>query len=135
MEQIREEGHRVENHGYQHLDGWKISKKTFWENERSGRKIAGSNLFRPPYGHISLSAYRSRPKDVRIVLWDLMTHDFDARMDRKMRDQLINKKLRPGAIIVMHDHPDRIEATLEDLNTIAQWSSARSIPVREIPLK
>ena len=48
-----EEGHRVGNHTFNHLDGWKTDDRTYLADVREAARIIDSTLFRPPYGRIT----------------------------------------------------------------------------------
>src|SRR5690349_21240537 len=50
---ILDEGHKVGNHTFNHLNGWKTNNKTYIENVFEAAKYIDSYLFRPPYGRIT----------------------------------------------------------------------------------
>ena len=47
------EGHRVGNHTYSHLNGWKTNDKKYIDDVLKAREYINSDLFRPPYGKIT----------------------------------------------------------------------------------
>src|SRR4030081_3234365 len=47
------EGHRVGNHTYNHVNGWKTSDEGYLSDIRLAAKYIDSDLFRPPYGRIT----------------------------------------------------------------------------------
>jgi peptidoglycan/xylan/chitin deacetylase (PgdA/CDA1 family) len=57
LKKIREKGHAIGNHGYKHINGWRTIDKTYIENVEKGKSILQSNLFRPPYGKITISQF------------------------------------------------------------------------------
>lgn len=95
-------GHQVANHGYQHLDGWKISKREYLENRRRGevslKNVVGSDKFqfRPPYGHFK--------SDQPTVLWSLMSGDFDPKLSKEKCLSILIAEVRKGDIVVFHDN-------------------------------
>jgi peptidoglycan/xylan/chitin deacetylase (PgdA/CDA1 family) len=100
---IRSKGHTVGNHGFDHLNGWRTSKKHYTENARKSSAFTTGKLFRPPYGIMRLSQYRELKKEFRIVLWDVMPYDFDKRIKAGKFLDILKKKIRPGSVIVLHD--------------------------------
>lgn len=102
LERIKAEGHYVANHGYDHLDGWKVDEETFIENVEKGAEISGSDLFRPPYGRIwpGLMQLLSGHK---LIMWDVLSGDFDPNRSPQETVQAVLKNVGPGSIIVMHD--------------------------------
>jgi len=64
---------------------------------------------------MSLTQYRTLAAKYRIVLWDLMSYDFDMRStsDRVLWSLLT--KIRDGSLIVLHDKIDsHVQVILED---------------------
>lgn len=105
VSEIKRRGHIVGNHGYNHLNGWRTSVKEYCENTESASKYTSDSIFRPPYGRIRINQYRRLKKSFRIVFWDIMSYDYDIRFGAKRSLGLLNKKLRSGSIIVLHDTP------------------------------
>jgi peptidoglycan/xylan/chitin deacetylase (PgdA/CDA1 family) len=66
-----------------------------------------SNLFRPPYGKItSTQAHAVRSTLAgkgRLVMWDVLSADFDTRLSGEDCFLICKERLRPGSIIVLHD--------------------------------
>jgi peptidoglycan/xylan/chitin deacetylase (PgdA/CDA1 family) len=102
---IKGRGHLVGNHSYSHLNGWETPPKTYYEDIYRASQFTSENLFRPPYGRLSISQYKLLSKSFRIVFWDIMSYDYDRNFgaDRSLR--LLNRNIRPGSVIVMHDTP------------------------------
>ena len=60
-------------------------------------------LFRPPYGQISLGKIKLLQPDYRIIMWDLLTCDYDAALSPEMCLAKSLELTRPGTIVVFHD--------------------------------
>ena len=122
-ERIVKETHRVGNHTHTHVNGWKTSVSQYEGEIREAARYIDSNLFRPPYGRLLSSQARRVNKamqrsDAKIVMWDLLSGDFDASLSGQDCLSLCKKYLRPGGIIVMHDSEkawDRLEVLLPGL--------------------
>ena len=101
--QILAGGHSVGNHTFNHVDGWKNSVKDYYENTRKCAELVKSNLFRPPYGRITLKQFRKLKKEYKIVFWDVLSVDYDKDLNAEECLDSIKKYTRPGSIIVFHD--------------------------------
>lgn len=148
FQKVLSEGHRIGNHTYNHLQGWKTSDKVYLENikkceeeirlqmtynkwqkaddiqktaetilEKKDSTItknqkaatynlqsANCGLFRPPYGKIRPSeSAQLRKKGYKIIMWDVLSADFDIRIaPEKCLDNVI-KNTTQGSVIVFHD--------------------------------
>lgn len=94
----------IGNHGFNHINGFSNSYKQYIEDANQGAEISGSLFFRPAYGAITPRQYRKLKKLYVIVFWDLMPFDFDLKLKAEKVLGIIEKKIRPGAIIVLHDN-------------------------------
>lgn len=108
IREILSRGHAVGNHGYRHLNGWKISAKDFRANYIKGKaileNISGNEvtLFRPPYGKIKWNQMQNQ--DASIVLWSTMPGDFDATISSEKCYYNGVNNLCSGAVICLHDN-------------------------------
>lgn len=103
FDRIIKEGHAVGNHTYSHLSGWTTGNKRYFEDIARADDIIDSKLFRPPYGRIRPSQIRVLKKKYKIVMWDVMSGDYDAK---QKPEEIINRVLKlsiMGSIIVFHD--------------------------------
>lgn len=61
-------------------------------------------LFRPPYGKItSKQAEILQEKGFKIVMWDIISYDYDTDVSEEKCLQNVLQKIRPGSIVVFHD--------------------------------
>jgi len=104
MTLIISKGHMVGNHGYAHLDGLKTSLGKYVDNVSKADTLTSPLLFRPPYGRMRIGHYRRLKKKYKIILWDIMSYDFDKNFGNEKSLQVLKQKLRPGSIIVLHDN-------------------------------
>lgn len=97
-------GHAVGNHTFNHLKGWKTSVSEYRNNIAQCDAVLEGNirLFRPPYGRITRAQIKSLP-DYRIIMWDVLTHDYAASIspERCLRGSI--QATRPGSVVVFHD--------------------------------
>jgi peptidoglycan/xylan/chitin deacetylase (PgdA/CDA1 family) len=103
---IISEGHKVGNHTYNHINGWKTSDKKYLEEVRLAAKIIDTNIFRPPYGRITkfqIKALQGEGFQLKTVMWDVLSGDFDKKVSKQNCYQIVVKNAKPGSIIVFHD--------------------------------
>jgi len=105
MDKIRAEGHLVGNHGYNHLNGFVTTKKTYLSDIKKAAGFTSDSIFRPPYGRLRVSQYRELLKTYRIIMWDIMPYDFDRKFGSERSLSILEKRIRPGSVIVLHDSP------------------------------
>lgn len=107
---ILNEGHSVGNHTNNHLSAIKNDSKVYLDNVLKAESFIDSKLFRPPYGKLLSSHYQALQKnDFTIVMWDLLSGDFDATKTAEWSLANVKKHMRPGSIIVLHDNLKTIE--------------------------
>ncbi len=107
---ILDEGHVIGNHTQDHLNGWKATDKNYIDNIFEAGKYIDSSLFRPPYGKITrfqvqlLQQARSGGGNpFKIVMWDVLSGDFDTKLSPEKCLQHVLLKSKAGSIIVFHD--------------------------------
>ena len=107
--QIILEGHSVGNHTFNHLNGWKTEASTYVNNTLKTEEILAAShlsykLFRPPYGKLSSKqAKLLQSKGYKIIMWDVLSADFDASISQEKCLQNVLKNIRTGSIIIFHD--------------------------------
>lgn len=123
-------GHRLGNHTQHHRSAWQIAEKEYLEEVATGSrtlqqvlgddKVLGAGeavsgreyptppplakpLFRPPYGRLTRSLIRELRPDYRIIMWSVLTRDYDPDLtpEKCLRQTLA--AVRPGDIVVFHD--------------------------------
>lgn len=102
-------GHQIGNHTQHHLKGWRTSTDKYLadvvraqETIKEGIGVTPT-LFRPPYGRIKSSQAKLIRPNLRIVMWSVLTGDFDRTLapEKCLHNTLAS--LHPGAIVVFHD--------------------------------
>ena len=103
---VIEAGHKVGNHTYNHLKGWNFKDNEYLDNIKKCAQHTGIQLFRPPYGRIKKSQikalYLLNP-EVEIVMWDVLSGDFDQSITAEDCINNVLKNVKNGSIIVFHD--------------------------------
>jgi peptidoglycan-N-acetylglucosamine deacetylase len=100
---IIKEGHGIGNHTHNHLQGIKCNSKRYLENIEKAGVYIKSNLFRPPHGWIKKSQYRAILGRYIIVMWDVISCDYDSSISPQQCFNNVAGFVRDGSIITFHD--------------------------------
>ncbi len=104
VDRARREGHTLGHHTYHHANGWKTRFAQYLEEVEAGQKAIGGPWFRPPYGKISAAQARAvRQKGLHLVMWDVLSKDYQNSLSPEKSWQRVKKGVRPGSIVVFHD--------------------------------
>lgn len=104
FERIKAEGHQVGNHTYHHLKGWNTSTEAYLENVERCDYLTQSRLFRPPYARGTRAQYSELRKKYEIVMWDVMSGDFDLKVSPQQCLNNVITHAENGSVIVFHDN-------------------------------
>jgi hypothetical protein len=86
-----------------HLKGWITDNATYYKDIASASKYISSGLFRPPYGKIRISQMERISKKYDIIMWDVLSKDYDQSLTGKTCYERVIKNVKPGSIVVFHD--------------------------------
>lgn len=110
---ILNQGHAVGNHSMNHYNGWFTNQFTYLRNiEICSRvmekymgqhKNTGKMLFRPPYGKISFAQVKALRKKYKIVMWDVLSFDYNQALTGEQCFRNVEQYARSGSIVVFHD--------------------------------
>jgi peptidoglycan-N-acetylglucosamine deacetylase len=110
FEETIKAGHSIGNHTFHHLKGWKTMDETYvkdielCQNQLKIHKyISTKNILRPPYGRIKSTQAKILAVSYKIFMWDVLTYDFDEKLDEKKCLENAIKHTKKGSIVVFHD--------------------------------
>ena len=101
--QVIREGHGVGNHTLNHLSGWSTENISYFHNIRHCARVVNSGLFRPPYGKLRPSQIQFLQRHYQIIMWDVLSGDFDRDLKPEECFQNVIQNAGPGSIVVFHD--------------------------------
>ncbi len=125
FQRILEGGHAIGNHTFHHLNGWRTDVGKYLADVykcsdllrevdsrqstvHSSAPIANcqlptADLFRPPYGKLKPSQLKLLKRNYRVILWDVLSRDYDQNISGEKCFLNVTKHARKGSIIVFHD--------------------------------
>lgn len=118
---IRERGHGVGNHTYNHIQGIRFWTKNYVANTEKAAGFIDSRLFRPPHGHMRRPQILELRKRYRIIMWDVVTRDYSPHMTPGDVFNTVRKYVRNGSIIVFHDSLKAEHNMKEALPKSIEW--------------
>lgn len=104
IHKIKHSPHQLAHHGHEHLNGWKTSNQPYIDNCKKSSKSLHTNYFRPPYGKISPGQYRRLKSEQKVILWSILSEDFNQKSDPQDILQYLMKETKGGDIIVFHEN-------------------------------
>ncbi|MFD1875274.1 polysaccharide deacetylase family protein [Hymenobacter bucti] len=124
-------GHRLGNHTQHHRSAWNTPRAAYLADVAACQRVlskevmglAGNevsrlsgeeatavvtpphptNLFRPPYGRLTWPVLRQLRAEYRVIMWSLLTRDYDRDLSPERALRLTLAATRPGDIVVLHD--------------------------------
>ena len=130
FQQVVDAGHRIGNHTYNHIGGFRWLSWKYLENTQKAEDIIGkydsravhSFLFRPPHGWMRPLQYRAiRRQGYQIIMWDLVTRDYSCRLTADEVLENVKRYARNGSIITFHDSLRSIDKLQKILPSALQW--------------
>jgi len=125
--QILEDGHRVGNHTMFHENGIKTANHAYIESVKNASNYIDSDLFRPPYGKVSPTQFKTLIKTLKkkVVFWTWISNDWDKTL-ASSEIILKAKSIRGGDILVFHDSLKAQKNLTESLEIIIQMLQKRN---------
>lgn len=109
LEAIHQQGHSIGNHTCNHKNGFSTSKQEYLKDVVKAQDILNRLLpyttpyFRPPYGRLTFSQAKEISKTHKIVMWSVLSGDFDTQQSGKTVLEKTIQYTKPGSIVVFHD--------------------------------
>ncbi|MGY0393525.1 polysaccharide deacetylase family protein [Bizionia sp. KMM 8389] len=147
---ILEEGHKIGNHSYSHLKGWRntvdnyitdvnkaqaVINAEYNKPQNSAHKATGAKLFRPPYGQIKPSQGKALKKlGYTVVTWTILSFDWEHTINPEQCYQNVIKHSKPGSIIVFHDSVKASKNMMHALPKVLAYFSEKGYTFKTLPV-
>lgn len=126
--------HHIGNHSFNHLIGWKTNNNIYIDNIEACQKLTNTSLFRPPHGRIKPSQARLlQNKGYKIIMWDVLSGDFDQSLTPEFCLSKLKKHTRNGSIIVFHDSKKAVHILKSILPEYIKWAKSQGFNFKPIP--
>jgi peptidoglycan/xylan/chitin deacetylase (PgdA/CDA1 family) len=133
--QILNGGHSVGNHTFNHWQGLKNDDQEYFRNIEKAGNYIDSDLFRPPHGWLKTTQYKFLKKKFRIIMWDLISCDYDHRIKPGKVLKNVTDFVRPGSIITFHDSIKAKNNLMKALPLSIKWMKEQGYRFEAIPYK
>ena len=117
LERIIAEGHTVGNHTFNHMNGWVTENIKYFHNIRRCAHLINSNLFRPPYGRLKPKQAQFIQRHYDIIMWSLLSGDFDPALSKEMCLENVVSNINPGATETCNGIDDDCDGTVDAYST------------------
>jgi peptidoglycan/xylan/chitin deacetylase (PgdA/CDA1 family) len=131
--QILKGGHSVGNHTFNHWQGLKNNDQDFFRNIEEAGELIDSDLFRPPHGWLKYSQYKFLKNKFRIIMWDLISCDYDRRIKPEKVLKNVTDFVRPGSVITFHDSIKARNNLMKALPLSIKWMKEQGYRFEAIP--
>lgn len=131
--QILKGGHSVGNHTFNHLQGLDSNDHDFFRNIEKAGEFIDSDLFRPPHGWLKYTQYKFLKNKFRIIMWDLISCDYDRRIKPEKVLKNVTDFVRPGSIITFHDSVKAKNNLMKALPLSIKWMKEQGYRFEAIP--
>jgi len=122
LDEVRQRGHQIGNHTYNHLSGMRHFTWTYLANIKKADEVLHTRLFRPPHGWIRTVQYRVlRHVGIKVVMWDVVTRDYSRLLTADDVLNNVKRYTRPGSIITFHDSLKSIDKLKHALPEALAW--------------
>ncbi len=131
--QILKGGHSVGNHTFNHLQGLDSNDHDFFRNIEKAGEYIDSDLFRPPHGWLKHAQYKFLKNKFRIIMWDLISCDYDRRIKPEKVLKNVTDFVRPGSILTFHDSVKAKNNLMKALPLSIKWMKEQGYRFEAIP--
>jgi peptidoglycan/xylan/chitin deacetylase (PgdA/CDA1 family) len=134
LRRITDAGHAVGNHTYSHLKGWYTPNQAYYEDIELASQYVPSDLYRPAYGMITPSQIRYLKRSFHIVLWDVMSYDFDPSTSGEKCLSNVIRYAGPGSVVVFHDSVKASDNLLYALPRVLEYFGGKGFSFEAIKI-
>ncbi len=150
---VLDHGHKVGNHTYNHLNGWKVKDQQYINDITKAAELIDSKLFRPPYGRITKfqsatlrgklaekveltnhgSTQSNEVSGFNIIMWNALSGDWDKNITGEKCYENVVLNAKPGSIIVFHDSAKALERLQYALPKVLAYFAQQGYQFKALP--
>lgn len=133
-------GHALGNHSHRHESGWETRGPAYLRSylacDSALRQTTGvgGQSFRPPYGRITRSQAAAIGRRTDVVMWDVLSGDFDPRETAGSCFNRLVRATRDGSIVVFHDSEKAASRMLGALPRYLVWLAEQGYSTHLLPV-
>lgn len=132
-------GHLIANHSFSHSPffDFKSRRQMMEELEQTTMEIRNATgrsplFFRPPFGVTTPAMSRAvGTLGLTVIGWNIRSLDTSIK-DREKLVERIKSRVRPGAILLMHDRLEGIETVLKELLIFLKKNNYKVVPLDQL---
>lgn len=133
VSRVAAEGHAIGNHSWDHPSLPLLTRHERQEQIRACAAVieplGGLRLFRPPYGHQSLSSRLDALRlGYQVVAWNVVAEDW-LDHDADWTANLLHEQIAPGSVVLLHD------AIRRSMQSIPQYNRGPMIRAVDMALE
>lgn len=121
LQRIKDEGHQVGNHTYNHLGAFRHWIITYVIDVHKANELIRAKYFRPPHGWMRHSIYWWLHHEHKIIMWDVVTRDYSRWLTADDVVNNVKRYTRNGSIITFHDSVRSIDKLHYALPESIKW--------------
>ena len=121
LEDLKREGHEIANTAKVMKVVGLLQKSYFRSYLECENTLGMTKRFRPPYGRITPIQAKALSTRTQIVMWDVLSGDYDRSLSGKQCLEQLKKQTRPGSIVVFHDNERSANRLLYALPLYLEW--------------
>jgi peptidoglycan/xylan/chitin deacetylase (PgdA/CDA1 family) len=134
-----DEGHILGNHSYSHsyFFDFYFKRQVLKELRKTNlliEKVAGKLpfFFRPPYGVTNFAiADAAKAENQTIIGWNIRSFDTVIKDPKRLKERILSK-LKPGSILLLHDHQPALVDFLPELLDAIKEESFEIVPLDQL---
>lgn len=136
IHELTSDGHALGNHTQNHCSGWQTENRAYYRSylEAAGH-LPEARQFRPPYGRITRSQAECIRQRQEIVMWDVLSRDWEPKLTSKDCLSTLEHHTRPGSIVVFHDSEKAAPRMIGALRGYLKWLGEQGYEVCLLPAK
>lgn len=133
VNKIKAGGHAIGNHTFGHKNGWKTSLDSYVQDTEDCNAVLETQLFRPPYGKITVRQVRTLRSFYKIIMWDVLSGDFDKDIDPAKALHNVIENTKAGSIVVFHDSEKAAPRMQYALPRVLEYFSTKGFRFDALP--